>query len=388
MMLSFLEHCLHAVPKPSGLVTERCNSRGKVVPFPPADMQAVLSKTLIVRFSSVGDIVLSTPLLRLLRRRFPQAQIDYVIRADYADLLRANPYLSNLIEFPAGGTFRDLSRIRAAVRESQYDLILDIHDSLRSRYLTAGAADVERISKRKVPRWILVHWKKDLYARFGGALSITQRYLETVARFGIVDDGAGTEIFVPAASEHRVEDLLATTGLRTGVPWIGICPSARHATKQWPARRFAEAGAALARERGAGILLFGSAAESERCRAIRTEILTSVPQAVIADCSGTLTLLETAAALGRCDAVLTNDSGLMHIAAAQKRKIVAVFGSTTRQLGFFPPPGLSIVIEKTDLDCRPCSHIGRDSCPLGHFRCMEEIPASRVIEALHQQLAR
>jgi len=78
----------------------------------------------------------------------------------------------------------------------------------------------------------------------------------------------------------------------------------------------------------------------------------------------------------------------MHIAAARKRKIVALFGSTTRQLGFFPPPGQSIVVENTGLECRPCSHIGRASCPLGHFRCMEDIPASRVVEALHRQLAR
>ena len=351
-------------------------------------MQAVPSKTLIVRFSSVGDIVLSTPLIRLLRRRFPECQIDYVTRAEYADLLRANPYLTTLIEFPSGGTFQDLARLRSRIRASHYDLILDIHDSLRSRYLTPGAGRLRRIHKRKIPRWILVHWKKDLYHRFGGVVDALGRYLETAAPLGITDDGEGTEIFVPADTEQRVADLLAASGLRTGVPWIGVCPSARHATKQWPARRFAEASAALARASGASILLFGSAVESERCRAVAEEILAAAPGATVVDLSGRLTLLESASALGRCDVVLTNDSGLMHIAAARKRKIVALFGSTTRQLGFFPPPGQSIVVENTGLECRPCSHIGRESCPLGHFRCMEDIPASRVVEALHRQLAR
>lgn len=349
-------------------------------------MQAVPSKTLIVRFSSVGDIVLSTPLVRLLRRRFPECQIDYVTRAEYADLLRANPYLTTLIQFPAGGTFQDLARLRARIRAARYDLILDIHDSLRSRYLTLGAGRVYRIRKRKIPRWILVHWKADVYHRFGGAIDALGRYLETAAPLGIADDGEGTEIFVPADTEQRVADLLAGAGLRPGAPWIGVCPSARHATKQWPARRFAEAGAAMVRGAGASIVLFGSAAETERCRAVSDEIRAAAPGAPVVDLSGRLTLLESASALGRCDVVLTNDSGLMHIAAARKRKIVALFGSTTRQLGFFPPPGQSIVVENAGLACRPCSHIGRPACPLGHFRCMEDTPASRVVEALHRQL--
>jgi heptosyltransferase-2 len=276
--------------------------------------------------------------------------------------------------------------MRARVRSTRYDLILDIHDSLRSRYLTLGAPEVRRIRKRKLPRWILVHWKKDVYRRCGGAIGVAERYLETAAELGITDDGQGTELFVPAETEERVAGLMAGAGLPGGRPLIGFCPSARHATKEWPAQRFAETGAAMARSRGAAILLFGSPGESPRCAAIRREILSAAPGATVVDFCGTLTLLESAAALGRCDAVLTNDSGLMHIAAARGRKLVAVFGSTTRQLGFFPPPGLAVVVEHPDLSCRPCSHIGRDACPLGHFRCMEEIPSSRVIEALSRQM--
>lgn len=349
-------------------------------------MKGALSKTLIIRFSSVGDIVLSTPLIRSLHRKFPQSQIDYCTRSEYGELLRTNTHLSNLIEFPAGGTFADLRRLRRTIRKSRYDLVIDIHDSLRSRFLTFGFPSVRRINKRKLARWILVHLKRDLYSRFGGDADVANRYIETLKAFGVTDDGEGTELFLPADAVRRAGDFLRDASADGGIPPIGLCPSARHETKQWPAERFAEAAAALARERSAGILLFGSAAERGRCSEIRTRILTLVPEAFVLDLSGRLTLMETAAALDRCSLVITNDSGLMHIAAARKRKLVAVFGSTTRQLGFFPPANLAIVVENPSLPCRPCSHIGRSSCPEGHFNCMNGIPVSQVLDAARTQL--
>ncbi len=309
----------------------------------------------------------------------PQAQIDYLVRAEYADLLRGNPHLSELIEFPRGGTLGDLRRLRTEIIKRGYDCIVDIHGSLRSRLLCRGMGNVVRIRKRVFPRFVLVHFKKDLYPFFHGAPPVSERYCEPLAPWDITDDGEGPEVFPPPEARTRAEAVLQP--LLEKRMLIGICPSARHYTKMWPPERFAETAVALGRQHGAGIVLFGSSAEADRCRAIAEQVTSAEPSVAVLATAGMLSLPETAAAMDHCALVVTNDSGLMHIASARKRKIVALFGSTVRHFGFFPPAGESIVVEEHDLDCRPCTPIGRSSCPRGHFRCMLDITPDRVIGA-------
>jgi lipopolysaccharide heptosyltransferase II len=349
-----------------------------------ADMQGTLRKTLIIRFSSVGDIVLSTPLIRALRRRFPHGQLDFLARSEYAELLRDNPNLTTVHEFPEGGSLDDIQRLRAAIVAAGYDLILDIHGSLRSRILCRGLKNVVRVRKRVFPRFLLVHFKVDLYRFFGGAPGVADRYLETAGLLAD-DDGEGPELFPSPAAFVRTKEFLGGLAERVGIA-IGICPSARHATKIWPAERFAAVAATVGKNHAAEIILFGSSAEAGRCLEITDAIHALDPGVSVLDLSGKLSLMETAAAMDRCDVIVTNDSGLMHIAGARKRKIVALFGSTVRQFGFFPPPARSIVLEQHGLRCRPCTHIGRAACPLGHFRCMMEITEARAVAAVNALL--
>ncbi len=342
-------------------------------------MPGTLSKTLIIRLSSVGDIVLSTPLIRGLRRRMPQGQIDYLLRSDYADLLRGNPHLSRLIEFPREGTLEDLYRLRAEIGRAGYDCIIDIHGSLRSRLLCRGMRNVVRIKKRAIARFLLVHFKRDIYAFFGGSPSVTERYFEPLVRWEVADDGEGPELFPAAEAHAHASAVLRALEERVAGQVIGLCPSARHFTKMWPPDRFAESAAALGVRHGAGVILFGSAAETDRCAGIVNRMASLAPSVPVVNAAGLLSLSETAAAMDRCRIIVTNDSGLMHIAAARKRRIAAIFGSTVRQFGFFPPPGTSVVLETHGLDCRPCTPIGRASCPRGHFRCMLDITPSRLV---------
>jgi heptosyltransferase-2 len=137
---------------------------------------------------------------------------------------------------------------------------------------------------------------------------------------------------------------------------------------------------------GAGILIFGSHGEEDRCSQIEGLITAASPGTVTVNLAGKLPFPETAAMMDRCAVVVTNDSGLMHIAASRKRNIVAIFGSTTEELGFFPYGTHHIVVEDSGLPCRPCTHIGRAACPKGHFKCMNDIPTSRVIEAARELL--
>lgn len=350
-------------------------------------MEHILHRTLIIRFSSVGDVVLSSLLVRTLRRRFPGCQIDYLVKAEYAELVQHSPFLSRVIEFPTGGTVRDLLRLRRTIRAEGYDLIIDIHDSLRSRLLSAGAQKVVRIHKRRIARSVLIAFKLDIYRFFGGAPSVAYRYLEPVQQYGIVDDGQGLDLFLPTEASAKPDDLLRNAGISQPKLVIGLCPSARHATKIWPAERYAELATRLVRDTGAAILLLGADEDRVRCANIEEQIRSNVSDARLLNLAGLLSLLETAAAIDRCIAVVSNDSGLMHIAAARKRKVLAIFGSTVKQLGFFPFGTVSEVSEHPDMPCRPCSHIGLAACPKGHFKCMQELGVEQVLASVQGLLA-
>ena len=343
-------------------------------------MQGTLSTILVVRLSSVGDIVLATPLLRSLRRRFPAARIDFLVKAEYAPLLAASPDVDRVLPFPGWGP-ASLLGLRRSVRAARYDLIVDIHDSLRSRVLTFAAPGVVRYRKRRLPRFVLVHFKRDLYRWFGGAPGVAERYLEAVRPLGAVGDGLGPEIRYAATAASRAAGVLGDAGVEPGVAALGVCPSARHFTKRWPAEGFAAAAAEIAGERGWPVLLFGSADERDYAEAIARDVRSRQPRSTVVNLAGSLSLDETAAAMDRCALVLCNDTGLMHIAAARRRPVVAVFGCTTRQLGFFPAGTAAEVVENDGLPCRPCTHIGRAACPEGHFLCMRGIPVERVTAA-------
>ncbi len=346
-----------------------------------------INKALIIRFSSVGDIVLSSLLVRAFRARFPDAQIDFVVKQEYANLVRFNPHITSVKEFPSGGTFADLNRLRGEVQREKYDLIVDIHDSLRSRFLCLGAKQVVRINKRKFARFLLVRFKLNVYDRFGGAPSVALRYLEPVKRFGVRDDGKGLELFFSSEDKTGIRELVVNTGLESNGNFIGICPSAKHNNKMWLKERFAETAAMLSRQHKNPIIIFGSEEERERSDTIERLIIQQNSEAKILNLAGKLSLTETAAMMDYCSIVITNDTGLMHIAAARKRNVVAIFGPTVKEFGFFPFGTSSIVIENTGLYCRPCTHVGLPDCPEGHFKCMNEITTDRLIQSANALLA-
>lgn len=345
-----------------------------------------LNKILVIRFSSMGDIVLASPLIRVLRAAFPTARIDFMVKREYAELLKCNPHLSSVIELRSEGR-QDLQELRSRVRREHYDAIIDIHNSLRSRYVRTfvGARSVRVVDKRLVERFFLIWFRRDLYR---GAVPVAERYLETVRRFGIRDDGGGLEIFVPEEILQSVAALLDKYKLDRYATVLGMAPMARHFTKRWLPERFVEFGARFAKETGGKILILGSREETDVCGDIAHMINAGAGSNAAESFAGRLTLTETAAVLDHCTLVLSNDTGIMHLAAARGKKVVAIFGSTARQFGFFPYRTGSIVVERAGLSCRPCSHIGLPQCPKGHFRCMKEIEVEEVLAAAKSLLAR
>ncbi|MBN1397168.1 MAG: lipopolysaccharide heptosyltransferase II [Bacteroidetes bacterium] len=339
------------------------------------------AKILIIRFSSIGDIVLSSLLIRILRKRFPASQIDFVVRDQYAELIRCNPYLNSVIEFRTGGGFNDLHRFAQRIKQEKYDLLIDIHNSLRSRYIRylSGAGEKMNVNKRIFARTMLVKFKRNYYYSY---VSVADRYIESLGIYGIKNDLQGLELFIPDEIADRVSNLVLSLKSNRFGKIIGLCPSARHFTKRWPEERFIEAGVSLSCELNAKIIIFGGKDDTGLCTAVKEGINKRSGDEIASSFCGKFSLFETAAAIKSCDLIVTNDSGLMHIAAAMKRKIVAIFGSTVREFGFFPIGSENIVLEKENLYCRPCSHIGRKNCPERHFRCMNEITASDVVKAV------
>jgi lipopolysaccharide heptosyltransferase II len=350
-------------------------------------MEPLPHTTLIIRFSSVGDIVLSSLLVRAFHNRIPGCRIDVLVKREYADLVRYSPHVGRVIEFPTGGSFRDLWRLRKTLRRERYDLVLDIHDSLRSRFLCFGLNNVRRIRKRKIARFLLLRIKLDLYGLFGGAPSIALRYLEPAAGYGVTDDGGGLELHLPLEAEAAVDAALGKTGAQQSSRFVGLCPSARHRTKIWPADRFSEAAARLGRDLDAAVLLLGGMEDRDRCAEVEEAIRRIDPARTVVNLCGQLSLVASAAAIDRCMLIVTNDSGLMHIAAARRRPVIAIFGSTVYQFGFFPFGTRHEVVEQNDLACRPCTAIGRANCPKDHFRCMLDISVDQVVTAAHRLLA-
>lgn len=339
----------------------------------------------MIRFSSIGDVVLTTPLLRVLRARHPKSQIDFLTRKEYADLVRFNPNINLTYAFDASAGFAGLRKMKRTLKEEGYDLVVDLHNSIRSRYVRSmrGVGEIVVVDKRIPERTLLVKFKRNTYQRM---VPVTERYIETLAAHGIGPDGKGPELHLPDEVLFGVASRVAKLHLNRFEHVLGICPFARHATKEWPAERFAEIARRFISELSGAVMIFGGPSDVPRSTVLAASLRAHVGDEHVIDWTGELSLAESAAALQYCDAVVTNDSGLMHIAAAMQKRVVAIFGSTVEEFGFFPPRETSIVLEQKNLSCRPCSHLGLPACPEQHFRCMLDTGAETVWKAVLEMM--
>ncbi len=336
------------------------------------------NKILIIRLSSIGDILLTTPLLRILRKRFPEARIDFVIKARFAELLRTNPNINELIPLDPENGQEGLLEVRRRIKATGYDLVIDIHKNFRSLYLRRAIPHVRVVthSKQLLKRFLLIKAGLNLFHEI---TPMHLRYIRAVRRWGIVDDGLGLEFFLDATADRQIALRLAERdGSRL---LVGMAAGAGFETKRWPAEYFLTVAKRLQIECAADILLLGNKADRE----ITSPMAVALGSGVY-DWVGTLSLQQSAAALARCHLLITNDTGLMHLACALKVPVIAIFGPTTRELGFFPVGPKAEVIENESLSCRPCTHMGSHRCPKGHFRCMQDVLPERVFQRASQIL--
>jgi heptosyltransferase-2 len=312
---------------------------------------------LIIRLSSLGDVILTTPLIRSLKKVYPEKQIDFVVREQYQDVLRYNPHLNNVFTLDKDN---DYARLFDKIGSDNYDLIIDLHNNVRSRVISGkiGAKTV-RYKKPYLKRGLLVNTKINLLK---DAKKIPERYAGALNES--ILDKEGPEIHLPQNSSTILDD--------SGY-YIGICPGSKHFTKMYPIDYISDL-ITMLQDDGFRIVLFGGTDDKVICDQIKGS------GAEIVNLCNDNDLLQTAAEMKKCKLVICNDSGLMHAATAVNIPVAAIFGSTVRELGFTPYNSEHILIENNNIGCRPCSHIGRNACPKKHFKCMLELTPELVFK--------
>ncbi|MCL5267784.1 MAG: glycosyltransferase family 9 protein [Bacteroidetes bacterium] len=326
------------------------------------------SKKLLIRLSSAGDVLLTSPLLKLMKETEPNSEIHFVVKSQYADLIRCNPNVNFVHLVQDHADIHRLENLRRTLLAQHFEITLDLHNNFRSVYIRKNTAkEVRVVNKDIFKRAILVKTKVNLYSNIRSvALKYAQTYDPSVSEV------PRPEIFVPRDVQEKTDNLWRITGAGSGQA-VFLCPGANHFTKRWPVEYWS----LLARKVStfSRVALAGGEADTADCIQIKRS-------SDALDFSGRFSLIESVALLKHASVVVTNDSFLMHAANALGKRIVAIFGSSVREFGFFPYGVKNEVLEIAALKCRPCSHIGRESCPKGHFKCMLEIDPASVLGAV------
>lgn len=326
----------------------------------------------IIRLSSLGDVVLATAVLKVLRQTYPRSEIVFIVRSQYAGVLKNNSYLSRVIEWKEGESFKALA---FGLRKEDFDVLIDLHSNARSRSLTvlSGAKRVITYKKNHVSRRLALLRKSK-----PPGLHVVDRYLDAVKLMGVDTSGAAPAMRPDVDDIVWADGFLLENGYSGGLV-VGIAPGARRKTKMWPAQKFAEIANELISSKNLSVVMVGDEADAE----VGNKVLEGSAQVINA--IGQTDIGRLSALLSRCDAVVSNDSAPAHIAAAVKTPAAIIFGPTIEEFGFAPYGGGGIAISR-DLYCRPCSLHGTVRCPEGHFRCMEEIGSEEVFEAVEKIL--
>jgi heptosyltransferase-2 len=331
-------------------------------------------RILIVQTAFLGDVILSTPLIGALRELFPDSFISFILIPETRRVLDNNPHLDQILVYDkrkkrgAGAFFQILSEIKS----HRFDLAVIPHRSLRSALLTHLAGIPERIGFDKSAGHFLLTRK---VAYLSDAHEV-ERNLSLISMFDPPLTDKSPRLFPSSEDVSYVRRLLLDSGIGEEDRIAAVAPGSVWATKRWLPERFASVCDLLMGQTGMKVALLGSPDDLILCRQI-ADLMREKPLIL----AGKTDILQTAALISLSQVVLSNDSAPVHMASAMKKPVVAIFGSTVSEFGF-APYGVDHVIVQRQLDCRPCGIHGKTKCPKDHFRCMEEITTSQVLEAL------
>lgn len=334
-----------------------------------------MKRILVIRFSSLGDVILTTPALKFLRHNFPQSEIHFLTKEEYKEILLWNPNVNKIITISNDAGFDELKRLKKQLED--YDLIVDLHNNLRSFYLRLFSSAKKAVFKKySFRKFLLVKFKINLMKELP---SIAERYIAALSHLlRGVSEGRGVlpEIFSNEETKKKIDELLHGTIHSTHSRLICIVPSAKHFTKTYPPEYFAE----LINKFDAGkysFVLVGKGSDK-----INIEIIKAKTGKNVFDLCDQLNALELFELMKRCSLAISGDTGPMHLAEAANVPLIMIAGSSVKEFGFYPQNEKAIIIENDELKCRPCSHIGRSECPKIHFRCMMDLKPEEVYKKI------
>jgi heptosyltransferase-2 len=319
-------------------------------------------KFLIVRFSSIGDIVLTTPVIRCLKKQLPDAEIHFLVKEAFLPVVEHNPYIDKIHVLA-----HSWELMMEELKTEAYDYIIDLHHNVKTLRLKKELG-IQSFSfyKLNIEKYLLTAVK----INFLPNIHIVDRYLKTVSSFGVKNDGAGLDYFISPGDETKKEDIPASHY----AGYIACVIGAAHGTKRWPVEKWK----AFCKIMDHPLILLGGKED-----AARGEEIAAHDDVKIYNACGKFSINESADLVKKAKLVITHDTGLMHIAAAYKKPIISLWGNTIPAFGMYPYYGENYlrslqkrpheILEIKKLWCRPCSKIGYNRCPLGHFKCMEKI---------------
>lgn len=313
-------------------------------------------KILILRFSSIGDIVLTTPVVRCLKEQL-SCELHYCTKPGFKSILENNPHIDKVHVLENG-----MGDLVSQLKKEKFDLVIDLHRNLRTMRIKWSLLKKWRsVDKLNFEKWLLVKFKTNRMPD----IHIVDRYLETLKGLGVENDGKGLDYFIRDNDETSLKEL--PENFQNGFNVFAI--GGQHFTKKMPNDRIVEA---ISKTKLPMILLGGKEDKENGNEIVR------MSSHEILNLCGETTLNGSASLVKNSERVFTHDTGVMHIAAAYNKPIVSFWGNTVPEFGMYPyltneeSIERSSVIQVQGLSCRPCSKIGFDQCPKGHFKCMRE----------------
>lgn len=332
-----------------------------------------IDKILIFRLSSIGDIVLTSALIRCIKKQYPDARIDYVIKKQFRQLIEHNPKITKIYTVDSSKGLKGLKEIKSEIKAEKYDVFLDIHKNMRSLFIRTGskANKILTFKKHIFKRTLLTSFGIDKYTT---VTPVYKRFVQAAQSIGVNYDNKGTELYISTEIDEKIKRELYSKNILGNKPYVLLCPGASFKNKQWLPERFAELANKLINTANVNVVLAGGKAEEDICKYIVQET-----NGKAFDFSVRLNILESAIVAKYAKVVVANDTGMLHIAEALKVPVVGIYGPTARQLGYYPILAESQVAE-VDLPCRPCTKMGTGTCPKKHWKCMKDISTSMVYE--------
>jgi len=323
-------------------------------------------KFLIIRFSSIGDIVLTTPIVRCLKNQVKDSEIHYLIKSKFAPVIAANPYIDKIHILE-----NNFSNLIHNLKEEGFDYIIDLHRNIRTfRVKNRLHRFSLTFNKLNIEKWLMVNFKINKLPD----IHIVDRYFKAVSLFSVTNDNKGLDFFINNADEILLPKVLPKLKSRYIILVIG----GGHYTKQIPLVKIIE----LLEYLNYPVILIGGNEDIDKAKEVEKFTNKEIYNLV-----GKLNIGQSASMINQAELIITSDTGMMHIASAFKKNIFSVWGNTIPEFGMYPyfPGQFSEIFEVKNLACRPCSKIGYKKCPKKHFKCMLELNFKNFADKINIQ---